>query len=243
METFSIPKHNLTWVARQAHRTMNPGTVPILSHLIAPPPALHSAETSVLQVAQDVLNTEAVGLVSLGEQFGQAIDRLASATGRVVVSGMGKSGHVGRKIAATLASTGTPALFVHPAEASHGDLGMIVAGDAVLVLSNSGETSELADLVAYARRFALPLIAITARSESALAQAADVALILPPAAEACPIGLAPTTSTTMQMAPRRRDHRRVADAAGLYGFGFSRNPPGRAFRCKASPCAGSDAHR
>ena len=151
-----------------------------------------------------MLNTEATGLVSLaaslGEQFGQAIDRLASATGRVVVSGMGKSGHVSRKIAATLASTGTPALFVHPAEASHGDLGMIVAGDAVLALSNSGETAELADLVAHARRFALPLVAITARGESALAQAADVALILPPAAEACPMGLAPTTSTTMQMA-------------------------------------------
>jgi arabinose-5-phosphate isomerase len=113
---------------------------------------------------------------------------------------MGKSGLVGRKIAATLASTGTPALFVHPAEASHGDLGMIVAGDAVLALSNSGETAELADLVAHSRRFALPLVAITARSDSALAQAADIALILPKAAEACPMGLAPTTSTTMQLA-------------------------------------------
>ncbi len=137
---------------------------------------------------------------SLGDTFSQAIDRLASATGRVVVSGMGKSGHVGRKIAATMASTGTPALFVHPAEASHGDLGMIVAGDAVLALSNSGETAELADLVAHTRRFALPLVAITARADSALAQAADVALILPKAAEACPMGLAPTTSTTMQLA-------------------------------------------
>ena len=157
-----------------------------------------------LQVARDVLNTEAAGLLSLaaslGENFGRAIDRLASATGRVVVSGMGKSGLVGRKIAATLASTGTPALFVHPAEASHGDLGMIVAGDAVLALSNSGETAELADLVAHSRRFALPLVAITARTESTLAHAADVALILPKAAEACPMGLAPTTSTTMQLA-------------------------------------------
>jgi arabinose-5-phosphate isomerase len=113
---------------------------------------------------------------------------------------MGKSGHVARKIAATLASTGTPALFVHPAEASHGDLGMIVAGDAVLALSNSGETAELADLVAHTRRFALPLVAITARSASSLATASDVALLLPQAAEACPMGLAPTTSTTMQMA-------------------------------------------
>ena len=161
-------------------------------------------QASALQVARDVLNTEAAGLLSLaaalGTEFDQAIDRLASATGRVVVSGMGKSGHVGRKIAATLASTGTPALFVHPAEASHGDLGMIVAGDAVLALSNSGETVELADLVAHTRRFALPLVAITGRHESALARAADVALILPKAAEACPMGLAPTTSTTMQMA-------------------------------------------
>ncbi len=160
--------------------------------------------TSDLQVARDVLNTEAAGLLSLaaglGEEFGHAIDRLASATGRVIVSGMGKSGHVARKIAATMASTGTPAMFVHPAEASHGDLGMIVAGDAVLALSNSGETTELADLVAHSRRFALPLVAITARAESALAQAADIALILPKTAEACPMGLAPTTSTTMQLA-------------------------------------------
>jgi arabinose-5-phosphate isomerase len=107
---------------------------------------------------------------------------------------------VARKIAATLASTGAPALFVHPAEASHGDLGMIVPGDAVLALSNSGETAELADLVAHSRRFGIPLVAITARGGSTLAAAADVALLLPAAREACPLGLAPTTSTTMQMA-------------------------------------------
>jgi arabinose-5-phosphate isomerase len=156
-----------------------------------------------LQVARDVLNTEAAGLLSLaaslGDTFGEAVERLATTTGRVVVSGMGKSGLVARKIAATLASTGTPALFVHPAEASHGDLGMIVSGDAVLALSNSGETAELADLVAHARRFGLPLVAITTRAESTLARAADVALLLPKAPEACPNGLAPTTSTTMQM--------------------------------------------
>jgi arabinose-5-phosphate isomerase len=177
-----------------------PEDKPILSDSIT----LTNNSISDLQVARDVLNTEAAGLLSLaaslGDRFGLAIDRLASATGRVVVSGMGKSGLVGRKIAATLASTGTPALFVHPAEASHGDLGMIVAGDAVLALSNSGETAELADLVAHSRRFALPLVAITARSESTLARSADVALILPKAAEACPMGLAPTTSTTMQLA-------------------------------------------
>jgi arabinose-5-phosphate isomerase len=139
---------------------------------------------------------------------------------------MGKSGHVGHKIAATLASTGTPALFVHPAEASHGDLGMIVAGDAVLALSNSGETAELADLIAHTRRFGLPLVGITGRCESALARAADVALILPTAPEACPLGLAPTTSTTMQLA--------LGDAIAValltrHGFGpadFGRFHPG-----------------
>jgi arabinose-5-phosphate isomerase len=163
-----------------------------------------SAYPDDLAVARAVLRTEANGLQALAtgleDGFTRAVELLAGATGRVVVSGMGKSGHVGRKVAATLASTGTPALFVHPAEASHGDLGMIVPGDAVLALSNSGETVELADLVAHSRRFGLPLVAITARAESALAKAADVALTLPDAAEACPMGLAPTTSTTMQMA-------------------------------------------
>ena len=158
-----------------------------------------------LTVARRVLAAEAEGLHLLAatldeRELGRAVSLLAGATGRVVVTGMGKSGHVGRKIAATLASTGTPALFVHPAEASHGDLGMIVRGDAVLALSNSGETAELADLVAHTRRFALPLVAITGRAESALARAADVVLLLPPAPEACPMGLAPTTSTTLQMA-------------------------------------------
>jgi arabinose-5-phosphate isomerase len=183
-----------------------------------------------LDVARRVLATEATGLRALAgaldDSFRRAIDLLAAATGRVVVSGMGKSGHIGHKIAATLASTGTPALFVHPAEASHGDLGMIVAGDAVLALSNSGETAELADLIAHTRRFGLPLVGITGRSESALAQAADVALILPSAPEACPLGLAPTTSTAMQLA--------LGDAIAValltrHGFGpadFGRFHPG-----------------
>jgi arabinose-5-phosphate isomerase len=157
-----------------------------------------------LEVARAVLRTEAAGLHALAafldDSFARAIELLAAVTGRVAVTGMGKSGHVARKIAATFASTGSPALFVHPAEASHGDLGMIVPGDAVLALSNSGETAELADLIAHSRRFALPLVAITARAGSTLATAADVALVLPPAAEACPMGLAPTTSTAMQMA-------------------------------------------
>ena len=167
-------------------------------------PDVADPDVADLGVARDVLLTEAAGLralaAALGPEFARAVACLARATGRIVVSGMGKSGHVGRKVAATLASTGTPALFVHPAEASHGDLGMIVRGDAVLALSNSGETAELADLVAHSRRFGLPLVAITARADSALARAADVALLLPAAAEACPMGLAPTTSTTMQMA-------------------------------------------
>jgi arabinose-5-phosphate isomerase len=157
-----------------------------------------------LDVARQVLATEAAGLRALAEAldggFARAVDLLLGASSRVVVSGMGKSGHIARKIAATLASTGTPALFVHPAEASHGDLGMIVPGDAVLALSNSGETAELADLIAHSRRFGLPLVAITSRAGSALAEAADQALILPAAREACPMGLAPTTSTTMQLA-------------------------------------------
>src|SRR5690606_5264025 len=136
--------------------------------------------------------------------FVAAVDRLAGVEGRVIVTGMGKSGHVARKIAATLASTGTPAFFVHPGEASHGDLGMITARDAVIALSNSGNTLELSDIITYAKRFGIPLVAVTARADSALAEAADVALILPGSAqgapEACPMGLAPTTSTTLMLA-------------------------------------------
>jgi len=124
-----------------------------------------------------------------------------AATGhRIAITGIGKSGLIARKIAATMNSTGTSACFLHPVEALHGDLGMLAAGDAVLALSNSGETNELADILAHARRFSLPLIAITARENSALAEAADVTLRLPAAAEACSMGLAPTTSTTMMMA-------------------------------------------
>ncbi len=157
-----------------------------------------------LAVARSVLATEAAGLralaAALDQRFAEAVALLAGLSGRVVVTGIGKSGHVARKIAATLASTGTPSLFVHPAEASHGDLGMVLGNDGVLALSNSGETAELADLVAHARRFGLPLVAITGRRESTLARAADVALVLPGAPEACAVTGAPTTSTTMQMA-------------------------------------------
>jgi len=163
--------------------------------------------TDDLAVARNVLRIEAEALQSLSASlngaFVEAVRLLAEASaagGRIVVSGMGKSGHIARKIAATMASTGTPALFVHPAEASHGDLGMIVQGDAVLAISNSGETAELADLVAHTRRFGLKLVAIVGREISTLGDAADVALILPNAPEASPVGPAPTTSTTMQLA-------------------------------------------
>lgn len=156
------------------------------------------------KAGEQVLRTEAAAVLKLAEtldeSFSRAVTTLLNCRGRVVVSGMGKSGHVANKIAATMASTGTPAFFVHPAEASHGDLGMIQRDDAVIALSNSGETAELTDLVAYTRRFSIPLIAITSRSQSALATAADVALILPPCPEACPNGLAPTTSTTLMLA-------------------------------------------
>lgn len=156
-----------------------------------------------------VIRMEAAALSALAEaleggtfggEFERGVAILAGVAGRVIVTGMGKSGHVAGKIAATLASTGTPAHFVHPAEASHGDLGMITRQDAVVALSNSGETRELSDIVAHTRRFAIPLVAITRRAGSSLAEQADVPLLLPSAPEACPLGLAPTTSTTMMMA-------------------------------------------
>lgn len=157
-----------------------------------------------IRTARRVLELEADAIrvlaAELGPGFAAALDLLAAVSGRVIVTGMGKSGHIARKIAATLASTGTPAMFIHPAEASHGDLGMITDKDALLALSNSGETAELADLVAYTKRFAIPLIAVTARTDSALARAATVALVYPNADEACPMGLAPTTSTTLMLA-------------------------------------------
>ena len=157
-----------------------------------------------IEAARRVIATEIAGLAALAKSldraFVEAIETLSRATGRVIVTGMGKSGHIARKIASTLASTGTPALFVHPGEASHGDLGMIAPGDAVIALSNSGDTAELAAILAYTRRFRIPLVAMTRRPESALTEAADVALVLPASAEACTLGLAPTTSTTMMLA-------------------------------------------
>lgn len=151
-----------------------------------------------------VLRTEGEALLlfadSLDERFVAAVEIMFAARGRVIMSGMGKSGHVAKKIAATLASTGTPAYFVHPAEASHGDLGMITPDDVCVVLSNSGETSELSDIIAHTRRFGIPLIGVASKPQSTLLKAADVALVLPDAPEACAIGMAPTTSTTMTLA-------------------------------------------
>lgn len=166
--------------------------------------AVELASKKDLESARRVLRleNEALSILadSLGENFSKTLDIIEVVEGRVVVTGMGKSGHVANKIAATLSSTGTPALFVHPAEASHGDLGMIAAQDAVLALSNSGETYELSDLVAYIRRFKIPLIAITGQPDSTLVEIADISLVLPNSEEACPMGLAPTTSTTAMMA-------------------------------------------
>jgi arabinose-5-phosphate isomerase len=164
-------------------------------------PDRHIAE-GLRAVAMERAGIDAVSAAIEGQlrsAFAAAVHAIRTSAGRVILTGMGKSGHIARKIAATFASTGTAAHYVHPAEASHGDLGMIQAGDVVLALSWSGETPELADIIAYTRRFGVSLIALTSRAESALGKAGDVKLILPAMPEACPNGLAPTTSTTMQL--------------------------------------------
>ncbi len=156
----------------------------------------------------------------------RAVDIILAARGRVVVTGMGKSGHVAHKIAATLASTGTPAFFLHPGEASHGDLGMVTAADVVLGLSWSGETPELRDVINFCKRFAVPLIALSSEPASALAGAADIALVLPKAEEACPNGLAPTTSTTMQLAFGDALAMALLEARGFSAADFRNFHPG-----------------
>jgi len=164
--------------------------------------------TSAVASALRTLDAEASGIAAitaalqsdLGGPFGEASELIRNAKGRLIVTGLGKSGHIGRKIAATFASTGTPAFFVHAAEASHGDLGMITADDVILALSWSGEQPEMKNLITYSTRFRIPVIAMTAERESTLASAADVALTLPKAREACPHNLAPTTSSLMMLA-------------------------------------------
>ncbi len=159
---------------------------------------------SFVQAAKKVLQTEADALETLKNDlpndFSDLVKLILNLNGRVIVSGVGKSGHIGNKIAATLASTGTPAYFVHATEASHGDLGMITEKDLCLLISNSGETSEIFDIVAHARRFSIPVATISSNTESTLVKAADFKLCLPVVEEACPIGMAPTTSTTMMLA-------------------------------------------
>ena len=163
--------------------------------------------TELITAAQRVLDTESAALqlmkTMIGDAFVKAVQTILETKGRVIVSGMGKSGHIGQKIAATFASTGTPAFFVHPGEASHGDLGMLTPDDVLITISNSGESREMGDIISFSRRFHIPMIAITGNPDSSMAKAADITLLIPnktQAPEACPLGLAPTTSTTTTLA-------------------------------------------
>lgn len=183
-----------------------------------------------LQLARDTLDIEARALIGLkarqGEGYTRAVAAMLECRGRVVVMGMGKSGHVGRKIAATLASTGTPALFVHPAEASHGDLGMVTTGDVVLAISNSGESDELSAIVPAIKRIGVTLVAMTGRADSSLAEHADIVLSSEVDQEACPLNLAPTASTTAQMALGDALAVALLDARGFREEDFARSHPG-----------------
>ncbi len=197
---------------------------------------LEAAMTNPTKSALRTLGLERSGIAAieaalcdntgLARQFDAAVALLLGVTGRIIVSGMGKSGHIGRKLAATLASTGAPAYFVHPAEASHGDLGMIQSNDAILCLSWSGETAELADITTFSRRFGIGLVAITSQADSTLGRAADVCLALPQAEEACPNGLAPTTSTTMQLAIGDALAIALLEARGFTARDFQQFHPG-----------------
>ncbi|MFN5048504.1 SIS domain-containing protein [Roseateles sp.] len=185
-----------------------------------------------LRMGRQTLEIEAAGISAmaprLGESFVRAVQTVLACQGRVAVMGMGKSGHVGRKIAATLASTGTPALFVHPAEASHGDLGMVTVKDVVLALSNSGESDELNAVLPVLKRLGVSIIAMTGRAESSLARHADIVLDSQVAQEACPLNLAPTASTTAQMALGDALAVALLDARGFKPEDFARSHPGGA---------------
>ena len=159
-------------------------------------PNFESDKKVAIQTINSEIDTLCVLRDTLNESLTQSLDLIQKASGRVIVTGMGKSGHIGKKIVASLASTGTPAFFVHPAEASHGDLGMITQNDVVLAISNSGESRELVDIVYYCKRFDIPMIAMTKNADSSLGKAATVVLPLPNTGEACPLGLAPTSSAT-----------------------------------------------
>ena len=193
---------------------------------------MSSSPASLLQLARDTLDIEAAALqglkARLDERFVRAVQMVLDMSGRVVVTGMGKSGHIGRKIAATLASTGTPALFVHPAEASHGDLGMIQPVDVVLAISNSGESDELVSILPVLKRQGVPLIAMTGGLQSSLARHADVVLDSSVEREACPLNLAPTASTTAQLALGDALAVALLDARGFRAEDFARSHPGGA---------------
>jgi arabinose-5-phosphate isomerase len=195
------------------------------------PPAAFNAEQAI-RLARETLDIEAQAILGLkqhlGPLFAQAVEMMLAVTGRVVVMGMGKSGHVGRKIAATLASTGTPAMFVHPAEASHGDLGMIKVTDLVLAISNSGESAELTAILPMLKRMGAPLIAMTGSATSGLARYADVFLDCGVEKEACPLNLAPTASTTAQLAMGDALAVALLDARGFKAEDFARSHPGGA---------------
>ena len=193
-------------------------------------PSLSVDAPRALALARDVLDTEARAITALSERLGSefvaAIELMLRCGGRVVVSGIGKSGHVARKLAATLASTGTPAFFVHPAEAAHGDLGMIAADDVVVMLSNSGETDELVRLTPHLKLRGAKLIALTGNGDSSLAKAADVHLDAAVDAEACPLGVAPTASTTAALALGDALALALLDARGFSVEDFARSHPG-----------------
>ena len=208
--------------------------------MTAPAPGKRRADP--VAAGRRVIETEAAALAALAraldDRFAAAVEALAATAGRVMTTGMGKSGHVARKIAATLASTGTPAGYVHPGEARHGDLGVIAPGDTVLALSNSGETAELQDTLEHAGRIGAPLVAIVGRAGSTLAERADVALILADAPEACPNGLAPTTSTTMAMAMGDALAVALMERAGFTGDAFRLLHPGGSLAARLATVAG-----
>ena len=201
--------------------------------MVAPQPQDSTFDAAqALRLAMETFDIEAAAILGLkartGEAFARAVQAMLGVRGRVVVMGMGKSGHVGRKIAATLASTGTPALFVHPGEASHGDLGMVAPGDVVLAISNSGESDELDAIVPVMKRIGVVLVAMTGRPDSTLARHADVALSSAVDQEACPLNLAPTASTTAQMALGDALAVALLDARGFQEADFARSHPGGA---------------
>ena len=200
---------------------------PVLS---SPPPRPAFDAARALQLARNTFDIEAQALLGLkdrqGDGFANAVRAMLNGRGRVVVMGMGKSGHVGRKIAATLASTGTPAMFVHPAEASHGDLGMVTGGDVVLAISNSGESDELAAILPALKRVGVTLVAMTGKPDSTLARHADITLSSAVDQEACPLNLAPTASTAAQMALGDALAVALLDARGFREEDFARSHPG-----------------